>query len=85
MTRTSTYVSVPGERFYGIGVAVKLLRTALGFSQRQLAAAIGNVPRTYISKIEQHRATPNLSSIERFANIFGITPYGLIRIAEEIQ
>ena len=37
-----------------------------GLSQRQLALRMG-VPRTYVSKIENEKATPTLSSLARLA------------------
>jgi transcriptional regulator with XRE-family HTH domain len=47
--------------------AVRDLRLERNLSQRQLAGRMG-VPRTYISKIENGKATPTLSSLERLAN-----------------
>jgi transcriptional regulator with XRE-family HTH domain len=41
-------------------------------SQRQLAARM-SVPRTYVSKIENQKACPTLSSLERLARALGIT------------
>ncbi len=46
--------------------AVRSLRNARGLSQRQLAARM-SVPRTYISKIENGKAMPTLSSLDRLA------------------
>lgn len=46
--------------------AVRTLRHGRGLSQRQLAARM-QVPRTYISKIENSKAMPTLSSLERLA------------------
>ncbi len=46
--------------------AVRTIRHARALSQRQLAARMG-VPRTYISKIENGKAVPTLSSLERLA------------------
>jgi len=42
------------------------LRQRSGLSQRQLALRM-SVPRTYVSKIENEKATPTLSSLERLA------------------
>ena len=47
--------------------AVRTLRHARALSQRQLAARM-SVPRTYISKIENAKAMPTLSSLARLAN-----------------
>ncbi len=46
--------------------SVRTLRHARDLSQRQLAARM-QVPRTYISKIENGKAMPTLSSLERLA------------------
>jgi transcriptional regulator with XRE-family HTH domain len=46
--------------------AIRSLRQKAGLSQRQLAQRM-NVPRTYVSKIENEKATPTLSSLERLA------------------
>ncbi|MGC2638610.1 MAG: helix-turn-helix transcriptional regulator [Acidobacteriaceae bacterium] len=53
----------------GIDVAraVRDVRHARNLSQRQLAGRMA-VPRTYISKIENAKAVPTLSSLERLAN-----------------
>ena len=47
--------------------AVRQLRRERGLSQRQLAGRM-QVPRTYISKIENAKAMPTLSSLERLAS-----------------
>ncbi len=49
-----------------VAKAVRDLRHARSLSQRQLAARM-QVPRTYISKIENGKAIPTLSSLERLA------------------
>jgi transcriptional regulator with XRE-family HTH domain len=49
-----------------IASAIRMLRTSAGLSQRQLALRM-QVPRTYVSKIENEKATPTLSSLERLA------------------
>jgi len=56
-----------------VGVADRLLRIrrARHLSQRQLAGRM-QVPRTYISKIENGRATPTLGSLARLANALGV-------------
>jgi transcriptional regulator with XRE-family HTH domain len=50
-----------------VAKAVRDLRHARNLSQRQLAARM-QVPRTYISKIENGKAMPTLSSLERLAS-----------------
>ncbi len=49
-----------------VASAVRDLRHVRNLSQRQLAARM-NVPRTYISKIENGKAMPTLSSLDRLA------------------
>src|SRR5512133_3143162 len=48
------------------------LQVALAIrTQRQLALRM-SVPRTYVSKIENDKATPTLSSLERLARALGV-------------
>jgi transcriptional regulator with XRE-family HTH domain len=49
-----------------VAVAIRSLRQRSGLSQRQLALRMG-VPRTYVSKIENEKAIPTLSSLSRLA------------------
>ncbi|MBI2681650.1 MAG: helix-turn-helix transcriptional regulator [Acidobacteriales bacterium] len=49
-----------------IAATIRNLRLRIGLSQRQLALRM-SVPRTYVSKIENDKATPTLSSVERLA------------------
>jgi transcriptional regulator with XRE-family HTH domain len=58
----------PESEAEGIDVAraVREIRNSRNLSQRQLAGRM-NVPRTYISKIENGKAMPTLSSLERLA------------------
>jgi transcriptional regulator with XRE-family HTH domain len=49
-----------------VAQAIRSLRQRSGLSQRQLALRMG-VPRTYVSKIENEKATPTLSSLARLA------------------
>ncbi len=49
-----------------VAKAVRELRHVRGLSQRELALRM-QVPRTYISKIENSKAIPTLSSLERLA------------------
>jgi transcriptional regulator with XRE-family HTH domain len=49
-----------------VAMAIRHLRHKNGMSQRQLAMRM-RVPRTYVSKIENEKATPTLSSLERLA------------------
>ena len=55
-----------------------MLRHRGGMSQRQLAARM-NVPRTYVSKIENEKATPTLSSLERLARALEVQVSDLLK------
>ncbi|HYH00501.1 MAG TPA: helix-turn-helix transcriptional regulator [Terriglobales bacterium] len=55
-----------------VAAAIRSLRQRSGMSQRQLAMRM-NVPRTYVSKIENEKATPTLSSIERLAQALNVS------------
>lgn len=61
--------------------AVRDIRTSRNLSQRQLAARM-NVPRTYISKIENGKAMPTLSSLERLASALEVDICMLLRDAK---
>lgn len=52
--------------------SIRSLRLRNGLSQRQLATRM-SVPRTYVSKIENEKATPTLSSLERLARALEVT------------
>src|SRR5260221_9718881 len=49
-----------------VASAIRMLRQKAGLSQRQLALRM-SVPRTYVSKIENEKAMPTLSSLQRLA------------------
>jgi len=55
-----------GRGHLNLATSIRSLRLRNGLSQRQLAARM-SVPRTYVSKIENEKATPTLSSLERLA------------------
>jgi transcriptional regulator with XRE-family HTH domain len=55
-----------------LAASIRSLRLRNGLSQRQLAARM-SVPRTYVSKIENEKATPTLSSLERLARALEVT------------
>jgi transcriptional regulator with XRE-family HTH domain len=63
--------NVPGQATEENGLhvarAVRDIRRERRLSQRQLAGRM-QVPRTYISKIENGKAVPTLSSLERLAH-----------------
>jgi transcriptional regulator with XRE-family HTH domain len=64
-----------------VASAVRNLRLARNLSQRQLAGRMG-VPRTYISKIENGKAMPTLSSLERLAKALQVDISALLRDAK---
>jgi transcriptional regulator with XRE-family HTH domain len=70
----------------GLKVAgqVKEIRRARHLSQRQLAGRM-QVPRTYISKIENGKAIPTLSSLERLAAALGVDMRQLVRDARSLR
>ena len=55
-----------GHGHLNLANSIRSLRLRNGLSQRQLALRMA-VPRTYVSKIENEKATPTLSSLERLA------------------
>jgi transcriptional regulator with XRE-family HTH domain len=63
-----------------VATAVRDLRRVRNLSQRQLAARMG-VPRTYISKIENAKAMPTLSSLDRLARALQVDISALLRDA----
>ncbi len=68
----------PGNgRGLQVALAIRSLRQRTGLSQRQLALRM-QVPRTYVSKIENEKATPTLSSLERLARALEVTVPDLI-------
>ena len=72
--------SVPSSAEAGLQVAgqVREIRKARHLSQRQLAGRM-QVPRTYISKIENGKAIPTLGSLERLANALEVDVCQLVR------
>ena len=77
---------VTGPTFHsaeaGLHVAtqVREIRKARHLSQRQLASRM-QVPRTYISKIENGKAIPTLGSLERLAEALEVDVSQLVRDA----
>jgi transcriptional regulator with XRE-family HTH domain len=73
---------VPASAEAGLQVAgqVREIRKARHLSQRQLAGRM-QVPRTYISKIENGKAIPTLGSLERLAAALEVDVCQLVRDA----
>jgi transcriptional regulator with XRE-family HTH domain len=55
-----------------------MLRQKSGLSQRQLALRM-QVPRTYVSKIENEKAMPTLSSLQRLATALEVSMADLLK------
>lgn len=70
----------PKDDSLQVASAVRDLRRIRNLSQRQLAARMG-VPRTYISKIENAKAMPTLSSLDRLARALQVDISALLRDA----
>jgi transcriptional regulator with XRE-family HTH domain len=63
---------------------VREIRRARHLSQRQLAGRM-QVPRTYISKIENGKAIPTLGSLERLALALGVDISQLVRDSRSVR
>jgi transcriptional regulator with XRE-family HTH domain len=63
-----------------VAAQVRDIRKARHLSQRQLASRM-QVPRTYISKIENGKAIPTLGSLERLAEALQVDVSQLVRDA----
>lgn len=61
-----------------VAAQVRDIRRARHLSQRQLAGRM-QVPRTYISKIENGKAIPTLGSLERLADALEVDVSQLVR------
>jgi len=62
----------PHRGHLNLAASIRAMRLRNGLSQRQLAGRM-SVPRTYVSKIENEKATPTLSSLERLARALEVT------------
>ena len=74
------FVAKTGPNF---GFAIRVVRQANDLSQRDLAKLTG-MQRTMISRLEQSKQYPSMSSLERFAAAMGTTLYVLVTIAEAV-
>ena len=66
-----------------VAQAIRSLRLQHGLSQRQLALRMG-VPRTYVSKIENEKATPTLSSLARLADALTVSVPDLLTACSSV-
>lgn len=73
-----------GRSHLHLASSIRALRQRSGLSQRQLAMRM-NVPRTYVSKIENEKATPTLSSLERLARALEVTVPELLNGGERTR
>src|ERR1700739_860705 len=64
-------VAASAEAGLQVAAQVREIRRARHLSQRQLASRM-QVPRTYISKIENGKAIPTLGSLQRLAEALGV-------------
>lgn len=69
---------VSGHPHLQIAASIRMFRQKSGLSQRQLALRM-QVPRTYVSKIENEKAVPTLSSLERLARALEVTMPDLLK------
>ena len=78
--------STPPSAEAGLQVAgqVRDIRKARHLSQRQLASRM-QVPRTYISKIENGKAIPTLGSLERLAAALDVDISQLVRDSRSVR
>jgi transcriptional regulator with XRE-family HTH domain len=78
--------TAPPSAEAGLQVAAQVrdIRKARHLSQRQLAGRM-QVPRTYISKIENGKAIPTLGSLERLANALEVDISQLVRDSRSVR
>lgn len=77
---TTPPAQAAAEASLQVAAQVRDIRRARHLSQRQLASRM-QVPRTYISKIENGKAIPTLGSLERLATALGVGVCHLVRDA----
>jgi transcriptional regulator with XRE-family HTH domain len=73
-----------GRSHLQVAYAIRSLRHRFGLSQRQLALRM-SVPRTYVSKIENEKATPTLSSLHRLATALEVSVCDLLNGGNRTQ
>jgi len=74
----TTQTNASAEAGLQVAAQVREIRRARHLSQRQLAGRM-QVPRTYISKIENGKAIPTLGSLERLAQALEVDMRQLVR------
>lgn len=75
-------MSVPPRLVEGFGIAVRRQREAQGWSQERLAE-LADLNRSYVGEIERARVIASLVTIEKLAHALGMSPHGLLRLAEQ--
>jgi transcriptional regulator with XRE-family HTH domain len=75
---TAPLMAASAEAGLQVAAQVREIRRARHLSQRQLAGRM-QVPRTYISKIENGKAIPTLGSLERLARALDVDVCQLVR------
>lgn len=65
----------------GIGIEIKSKRTEKGYTQDELAAAVG-ISRNYISDLENERYTPSVKTLSRIAKELEMDLNFLIKMSE---
>ncbi|HEX5423445.1 MAG TPA: helix-turn-helix transcriptional regulator [Candidatus Acidoferrales bacterium] len=63
-----------------LGKAIKLIRTASGMKQKQIAGSLG-VTSNYLSLVENGKREPSVSFLKRLADVLGV-PVGLFFLWE---
>lgn len=64
--------------YRALGVKIETIRTALGWTQEELAKKVG-LTRTSITNLEAGRQRVLLHDVEAFAAAFNTTPKNLLR------
>jgi len=67
-----------------VGVAVKIIREHFKLTQAQVADRMG-CPRTYISKVENGHAVPQIDQLMRLAHSMQIEGWRLLRYIEKLK
>ncbi len=66
-----------------LGRALKLMRTASGLKQKEVAAKL-RVTQNYLSLVENEKRDPSLFFLKQLARILGV-PIGLFFLWEEVE